>query len=395
MGYYNAKIDAYTAVWSSASLQEITDYYHLTEIMTGFYDDIIPRYTAYVFGTYANISFNGILFQIPSYEWQFQMTGDVEKFIFSQIRVSMMGRALDFLRDLSIPIDDPNNSPLFILNSKCNPTRIDFAFDFINYCTEIDKDPFVLFDNFTHINTNLSESGRLVIKGQKSGVSFKKINGASERTIYIGSPSSDKILRVYDKYLERTVKNNGIFDTSIYPDIDVKDWIRIEWQLRNILAYKYLYAGNFDFKAVLREICEQYDIYPKSRPNGTFKSWLQFFNFDTIMEHLQLLNKTEIYQTNAEKLRKYVDRNIDILLCYCLQNGIDSLVQKIKDRLQTLQKPIADDQSDQLRQVQLYKLTKRLCEISQNNELSGIKYLTIKNNYLMFKTENENEIYIL
>lgn len=387
MALYSAKFDAYSAVWKNSCLDTVCNWYGFLDVMDGFYDDVIPKFTAYVYGTYANITFNDILISVPSYEFGLVKSEDrdIRTFEFSYIRVQMMGQALEFLRDLGIDVDG-ETSVLRKFNENCNPTRVDFAFDFVNYCTSIDNDIFVKFDNFTKNSTrNLSESGRLCIHGHKSGIGYTKRIGSSERTIYIGSPTSDRLLRIYDKYLERKSANNGVFaDTSFGNPADVFDWTRIEWQLRNESALKYLYAPKFTFMGVLNEIYSFYNIYAKSNGNK-FTSWLDWWAPENLEKYLVLYEQKTNFVSKREKLHRYIKRQIPSLIAYAADVGLDQLIKEIQDYLTQIQTPNAMEELEEKRLTELYKLTKRLCEISENNELSGLQHITNENGILKFK----------
>ena len=99
---------------------------------------------------------------------------------------------------------------------RCNVTRLDVAFDDhtgILDLTQLQRD--VQFLQF-------------VSKSRQVGIewSLDQNTGIEGRTVYIGSKSSNMVIRIYDKAAERQKKG--------------EHWIRVEMQMRDVLAWQYV-----------------------------------------------------------------------------------------------------------------------------------------------------------
>lgn len=374
-GAWTLKIDAFTGVFQDCTLQRVCEFLHINHLMEGFYEEVVPSYTTTVTGQAAVLNFCDIIFMINGFEFNMasQLVGknNLKVYKFSKIRIQLLGKALDFLRDTGLDVDS-DSSPLRIPQPDFNLTRVDFAFDFVNYLNISGTDIFEKFDDFTRRKSvNLSPSGRLLIHGHASGIGFSKHFGATERTFYIGSPTSDRVLRTYDKYLERTVANNGVFDNPF--TFECSDWTRIEWQLRNVQAIKIFYSPNFSPANILGEIYEFYNIYSANGYN--FITWKKFFDPEVITEKLEFFLPNGNFVSKRERNERYIARNLCSISLYILYHGWDNFRCLIEKYLSDLQEPKPDKDREYLRENQLFVLTKRLCEISDNGELSGVPYL--------------------
>lgn len=98
-----------------------------------------------------------------------------------------------------------------VLRSNGNVSRVDLAID----CREGKLTPTDYY--------NAIKQGQIRAKGR----SFRFIEGKSQgrqgQTLYIGSPQSDKMLRIYDKAAEQRT-------------VDSKAWLRLEMQCRRLVA---------------------------------------------------------------------------------------------------------------------------------------------------------------
>ena len=144
----------------------------------------------------------------------------------------------------------------------CRITRCDFAFDYINYEGNEFERLRKLIAN-ADFDEKLSDKGRL-FTGDTSGLSYS-YRGGKERTIYLGSTTSDRMLRIYDKKYQLT-DVNGIFDTEKIPkeivenEITVDSWYRIELQTRDNFAERYLYSCGGNFRYIMGEIAAFFDV---------------------------------------------------------------------------------------------------------------------------------------
>lgn len=294
-GFYRMKIDAYSAVWKDCDLSVVLDYYYLSKPFSGFWSDAVPCFAQMSYGDVVKFIYNDVLLSFWQSDFESALAscgGDfasLPKCHFRKVQISMMGQGLDYLRSLGLDVDS-DHSILRVVNPNFHVTRCDFAFDFVNY--DLGFDLFQMFEKFVSRGDTLSKEGRLCVRGRPGGLTYQKKYGSNERTFYIGSPSSERVLRVYDKYLERRQASGGVFmDTSFGDPSSVSSWVRIELQTRKTLTGKMLFADNFAPDAILEDISRFYQIY-RSGCNSYFRSFIDFFNPEVVKKHLVLMQNT-------------------------------------------------------------------------------------------------------
>lgn len=205
---------------------------------------------------------------------------------FPSIRLTLSGTGLDYLRSLHVPIDDIIDNGFSVgQNQDYHVTRLDVAFDLIDY-----KGNF--YDDLLSVCCDNMVGYTVPVKDGK-GVCFSGNVGAN-KTIYLGSPSSDRMLRVYDKrwQLER---GNQWFQKCPYRKDNLlpETWIRIELQLRTKQVASFLESkldplGMFKFiydKYAIRKTVQRFDC-GRARFGDVVDTWNDLFNFDEIAYHL-------------------------------------------------------------------------------------------------------------
>ena len=294
------KIDYYTSVWESSSIRDVLSFLGISNALDSFLSSGYHVYDA-VYATSLKLVYNDILLELP-YEDIVLMQKPVEDllqldyikdFKFSKIRLSLSGKALDFLRSTGLDVEDYLRQNPEDLQLPYHVTRCDIAFDFINFHGDFLQKCYEFVDN----PAKLLPSGRLAIIGVCGGVSFKTVRGI-QRTLYLGAPTSERYLRIYDKKLERSSRNGGVFmDTQFGDPAAVKSWIRFEWQLRKEKARTILYGSGGDnfYMAVLREIFEFYSFRDCETSTTRDKKievapfWRDFFDWSEIDSLSKLL----------------------------------------------------------------------------------------------------------
>lgn len=173
-----------------------------------------------------------------------------------KIRLDLSGTGLDFLRSRGLDVDNYLRAPYaFPEGAQYHFTRADFAYDFINYCPEF-------MDNLIdYVYRNQLPSGRIPILNLTGGMTCKVVTGG-QKTVYVGSPQSDRMLRLYDKRLEQMDKSQWVYKKP-NPYGDPESWFRIEWQVRNQFANTMLLGTDekgrlHDFKSILKDIFTRY-----------------------------------------------------------------------------------------------------------------------------------------
>lgn len=162
---------------------------------------------------------------------------------FDKIRVEFTGQALEFLRRENFNPDEVLQSKEFYesFGAEYTLTRCDFAFDFVNCKAENFYQIFDFVDAWTPNDNTISRKNLLTAK--KGGISYERRKG-SMNCLYLGKSGSDKMLRIYDKYMERQGKVNNINDIPYsFINENVESWFRVELQLRREYVPKLLFAS--------------------------------------------------------------------------------------------------------------------------------------------------------
>lgn len=336
------KYDYYTAVFENLSLPELFQLIGLDNFLPEnafeYFNSMRPTLLSGSPVVFFNL--HGISINLPYFEFVDRMEKIeledmksnsicLEAFktvIFPNIRLTLSGTGLDFLRSQGISIDDIiDNGYSLKENQAYHVTRLDVAFDLIDY-----KGNF--YDDLLVVCTENMVGYTVPVKDGK-GVVFSGNVGAN-KTIYLGSPSSDRMLRVYDKrwqfersgqWLEKCPyrKNNMLPET----------WIRIELQMRTKQVAGFL-ASKLDPKSTLKYIYDKYAIRKtekrfdcgKARFGDVVDTWNELFDFDEITYLLEKCEPKENFvqfETRVEKSEEVVFKNLKHIITYFGVHGIE------------------------------------------------------------------------
>ena len=334
------KIDWYSAVFESCSINDVLSFLHLNQEQDDFFNNSFSRALGY--DTQVTYSFDGVSIAV-SYALVNHFAVDLENssvfdFIFDRLRLDISGSGLDMLRDKWIEIGaQPEDFDNFIRTTPELPrgqmhiTRCDFAFDLIDYKPEF------LDTIITHLNKVSNDNFRRVpICHTQGGLNYSVRTG-NQKTVYLGSPRSDKMLRIYDKRMQLT-DQSGVWNKPVdYPDC--LSWIRIELQTRNAIAHG-LCLGDGDFTSIFRYIYEQYcfrDITYEAHTCKPVKFWDDLFDWENIPPIIQNLQFAPTVST-LERAERFVFnsalKSIIILIAHYKKSGF---LQKIDDILENIQ----------------------------------------------------------
>lgn len=201
---------------------------------------------------------------------------DLVYWTFSKIFLIVSGKGLDYLRSLGIAVDERfrRQPEVNEVSGKpvMHPTRCDFAFDLINYQASF------LDDCLSHLS---NYSQWVPLSGQMAPIKFSVRTG-DQKTLYLGSPRSDKLLRVYDKKMEQSDRYGNLASSPV--DYEVDSWIRVEYQTRNDETWRILY-GEGDYLSIFRYIFDRYTF--KAADGKPAQFWLDLFNWDEIPAIIQ------------------------------------------------------------------------------------------------------------
>lgn len=241
-------------------------------------------------------------------------------------------------------------------------TRLDFAFDFINYKPE----SLPALHDFLMDPANLSDSDRVCCFGVNGGYSYRCVWGSDDHRVYFGSVKSSRMLRIYDKKLENT--RQGVFKCPehLIQFENATSWIRMELQLRDHECERWLYGSDSEnktpsdielFEGVFRKIFEKYALRDMSgrSPLGMPEFWRTFVDFSDLPVYI--LNLTLAQKLDATgKINNAGQRSALGALLYMARYGVkawDDLILNL-----------------------LYELNQSEDEISRRKRLAALRTLS-------------------
>lgn len=305
----------------------------------------------------------------------------------NDLRVDISGQGLDFLRSNGF---DPEN---FFRNRErfsdrfgvggWHFTRCDIAFDFVNFNENmIDK-------CISYARSNESSTGRLKLCGIDSPLVYQIYEGAS-KSFCVGSPASDRRLKIYDKRLEQIDPVTYQYK-QLNPYSDPDSWIRMECVFRNKQA-DYILSTDQDFFDYLTYIFKKYPFKDTSQlGNVVHKFWRDIFYSDKDFNPLHdlFVNKNinfVQYITREEKIYGWAKKhalNLIEFKQFCHFNGF-TVDEFINDELDTLQTKIDDSKLERKRQKRRRTLALRCMSHTYYNYTHDDIY-SRKDNKIIFK----------
>lgn len=248
------------------------------------------------------------------------------------IRIDMSGSGLDWLRSCGINVDsDYRNYDTLSLDGTLNVhvTRLDTAFDFVNYSPKFLEHYIAALRLVGNPNTGVVP----IIKSPTCGLKYS-IRDGTETTIYLGTGKSDKLLRIYDK-LKQYELSGKIGSCPYICNGEVpSSWFRIELQCRREpMCHKVLFGG--DMKSTLHFIDENFAICGKDRKK--VPAWQYLFDWDTLPHIIQNAKYVQIV-SRRKRAEDYIQKTAMGNLAICAAyNGLDSITQWLNDWVITLQ----------------------------------------------------------
>lgn len=385
------KLDWLTFIVNDCSIECIFEVFGMSHLVD-FDDDILST----PFKRNSNYDdrivwqFNGLNFDFSVYDNDvLDDSFDFFKTPLSSVRCDFSGSGLDYLREEGFDVDTLfRNYDLFATsfgmgNFHC--TRCDFAFDFVNFNAHfLDK-------CFDYVHNHQTHSGRLALVGVTAALRFSERHGDQE-TLYIGSPTSDRMLRIYDKrlqFIDRETDSYIVENGYSNPD----SWIRLELQLRNKQADSILF-GEGDIFSILRWI---YDKYPfadlTSPPNARVKHkfWQELFYADEDFLTIKklLLNQSIHFVQFVPREEKVAKRSVMELpfLIELLQllkfKGI-SYDEYVNSLWKQLQAPSSDELLDIKKRKRCRKISSRISMHTYYDDFKSIIYF-VNDGYVQFR----------
>lgn len=255
----------------------------------------------------------------------------------NKIRLELTGTGMSYLRSQLPDIDDYLRD--LRLKHPCQKvTRIDFAFDFVNYMPGI-------LDAVIEYAQAYSVNGRVLTYG---GRGYKcQVHTVDQKKVYLGSPQSDKLLRIYDKRLEQLDSNREVFrKPNQYGN--PASWIRFEFQLRNDKARELCYLASTDsveynlpsLFAIFRKLMNDYtfvDPYTTKQNRAPYQPWLELWDWVEVEQLYKMQNSDDTFEPYDQRLKKYIeDICISNITVYIDKFGLPSLFSAIYQYLNNM-----------------------------------------------------------
>lgn len=280
---------------------------------------------------------------------------DFFNLVLPQIRVNISGSQLDNLR---VYYDRNCERLIFDIHfdrpgARAHLTRVDHAFDLVDYCPDF-------YNDLMTACLKYGEDG-FVPTGRRCAYMKYSCRSGKERTVYIGSGSNCKLLRVYDKKFQFEQADQYISKCPFgTPDNRPKSWIRIELQARREFANSF-HEDYSTPEAMFQFIYETYGVREKgSKQPDDF--WNYLFNWQ---ENLQLskiktmFKYVEQVMEVPEQLEAWFDRNEFSILRYIAYHGLEYFNSKVVQRFDDLYSvDVSDDPRMAYRRTKLTSFLK-------------------------------------
>lgn len=317
----NFQLDWFSGVFQGYSLRQIAHLFRMDEAFPAFLEAGFQ--TSIGCFSYFAYCFNGAKFFIQASDLavvkqEILRSDSIFDVIFPKIKFDLSGSALDWLRKNRFEYVDPAGGLLddYLRThfERFDPTRVDFTFDFINYKPN-------LFSEMVEWIKYQESLGvyRLTCKGLPSGLTYSYRLG-DQSTLYLGSPTCSKLLRVYDKKRQFYDPMKAVWKK---PEKDLPfghpdSWIRFEYQCRREAASQILYQQYDDMlhmsKSVLMLIFDRYAFRDPSvnrwqKKAGVLQFWLDlqpdWVKYDSIIQISHFV-QLEDYLTRSKRYIKEV-----------------------------------------------------------------------------------------
>lgn len=366
-----SKYDWATFVFKNVSISDVFDCIQFDQYCTNDFAELISRafFTAQGRIPEIRLIINGIMLQVQANEATYKLNfmvddlNEVDPWVFfntkfDYIRLEFSGSGLDYFRSSGCDIDRLLSSPFDLPDGgSYHSTRLDWAFDLVNYRGDF-------LQNCIEDCRRLSHPSTYRIPTNKHAIVWSE-KGGREKTLYLGSTGSERLLRIYDKKMQyaRADKLGSI--PYKCGDLIPDTWIRIELQTRNNLSSDILYNCSSS-EQCLRYIYDQFAMrdvkkdYGYERvPGDILPYWNDLFNFDMIPEL--------IHNKNFVQYREPVAKAIDYIFGQAASNIILLLAKMgSKEFLDTLDELLLSWQLSNLPcyQAKIHKL--KLMLLSQD-----------------------------
>lgn len=306
-----AKLDWFSCIFEDVTFADVLNFLSLDpDIYVGDFltnrTDISQGFEVKVRFSYESVGLEANVFDVLKTE-----VDNLFYTQFSKVKLDISGHGLDFLRSTGLDVDNYLRDRDNYSDFKFHTTRVDFAYDLINYKPEL------VDELIKYCQTNCTDSGR-VCTLHSTGAYKCSVRTNSEKTVYVGSPSSLRLLRVYDKRLEQIDPETGVYKKeNIYGNPD--SWNRIELQTRRHVSQELLFGEGFTLEpqgywlSLFRYIYEQYTFSNVADSNSHNRAaadfWINLFNWGEIRTIIQNENSV-LFVPYGQRVMNDWKRNI-------------------------------------------------------------------------------------
>lgn len=346
-----SKVDWYTIMFYDTSVDKILECYGLNHFLSKDLLDIYnERYSqdsnigrvivmSICPGIRLEIMVNPIAHRLKVYNPEGLSFSELMLETLPSIRLDFSGSGLEFLRAGGYDVEYRFTTPTFLCSPagevitqfgdiKCKITRIDIAFDLLNWRDSFYDTCVDLLMKYGEGRTGTVHLGESTKKCAKTSFS---IHMGHNRTIYLGSGGSDRLCRIYDKMFQWEVAKRKSLSDIPYATVDgilPESWIRIELQLRErgrrAAPEQLLHYAMGDFNKMFSYYYHHYAIC--SEKGRVAEEFSNFFDWTEIPQIIQNANYLHPEVTKEEQLDRDMNRAFSAIYNLMCHYGIDGFL---------------------------------------------------------------------
>lgn len=343
------------------------------------YDSVVSDFTENIdwlndgqsFGNWSYWRYNNIKIMVRDVLEYGQHPDDAESFFEvkqKSVKIDISGQGLDYLRFCGLDPDQRLRDPSRYVSGIHRVKRADFAFDLIDYAGDF-------YDQCKDWCNSKDNFGRLLMMRMGPPMVFSLKSG-KDRTLYLGSTQGPKLLRIYDKKFQLCDPVSGCWKQQVpYPECE--SWIRLEWQMRDDSAARYL-LGDGDYLSIFRDL---YDFYKFADPDTPAhrrqpaQFWVALFDWQSIPSLIQNFYFPSYQPSNIEDVPKRVFSQVAL---YIGKFGLHQFLNALCALLRQLSHPEsypAEDRTRAYRRLRsfAYKMDEQGIVVDQSAILSDKK----------------------